>query len=372
MPTDPPPARVLILTAAIGAGHDRPAMMLARQIEEERPGTVVEIVDGLAAMGRHAVAIIEDNSRVLFGTPSRHWLFDVQYALFFRFAPLRTLARAVGVLAGGRTLHRLAREHRATVVVSTYPVTTDILGALRRLRRLPAPAIAAITDLAALRFWAAPGIDVHLVTHPESIPEVRSIAGPGPIVPVHGFSPPEFGDPVDVAGARAALGLPASGPIVVVSGGGWAVGDLEGAIAVAREQDAYVVALCGRSDEVRDRVAAAFAADRRVRVEGFTERMCDLLTAADALVHSTAGLTILEARLRGCQPISYGWGVAHIRANNRAFARYGLADVAASRADLSAALARALASPLAPDTSLRAIPSAASVVLAVSDAAASS
>ena len=41
------------------------------------------------------------------------------------------------------------------------------------------PCYSSITDLAGLRFWAHPGIDLHFVTHPESMEEVEQIAGAG-------------------------------------------------------------------------------------------------------------------------------------------------------------------------------------------------
>ena len=78
-----------------------------------------------------------------------------------------------------------------------------------------------------------------------------------------------------------------------------------------------------------------------MRLLGFTDRMSDLLAAADALVHSTAGLTVLEAQIRGCPVISYGFEVGHIRANNRAYRRFGLARVATSPAALRRELDRA-------------------------------
>ena len=37
-------------------------------------------------------------------------------------------------------------------------------------------------------------------------------------------------------------------------------------------------------------------------------RRYDLLAAADVLVHSSAGLTVLEAIIRGCPVVSYGFG----------------------------------------------------------------
>ena len=60
--------------------------------------------------------------------------------------------------------------------------------------------------------------------------------------------------------------------------------------------------------------------------------MSEWLAAGDALVHSTGGLTVLEAHVRGCPTISYGWGRGHIRVNNEAFRRFGIAEVAESDA----------------------------------------
>jgi hypothetical protein len=77
------------------------------------------------------------------------------------------------------------------------------------------------------------------------------------------------------------------------------------------------------------------------------------------------GLTVLEAIVRGCPVISYGWGRGHIRANNRAYRRFGLAEVASDRAELDGALRRALAHRPDPDLSLTRIPSAASEILAL-------
>jgi len=36
------------------------------------------------------------------------------------------------------------------------------------------------------------------------------------------------------------------------------------------------------------------------------------------------GLTVLEALMRGCPAVSYGWGRGHVRVNNAAFRRFGL------------------------------------------------
>jgi len=87
--------------------------------------------------------------------------------------------------------------------------------------------------------------------------------------------------------------------------------------------------------------------------------------AADALVHSTAGLTVLEAMIRGCPVISIMAGAwAHIRANNEAYRRFGLAEVAVTREELARALRRRAGEPPGfRDHSFAELPSAASLVL---------
>jgi UDP-N-acetylglucosamine:LPS N-acetylglucosamine transferase len=181
---------------------------------------------------------------------------------------------------------------------------------------------------------------------------------------VRGFNPPGFDAPPSRAAARAALGLPAGAPVVLVSGGGWGVGDVAGALAEALAvPHAHALVLCGTNAALRERLAAAHAGEERVRVLGFTDRMPELMAAADVLIHSTAGLTVLEAGICGCRTISYGWGRGHIRANNRAFREHGLAAVAGDRRALQTALADALAHPREPDAGWFALPAAADVLL---------
>jgi processive 1,2-diacylglycerol beta-glucosyltransferase len=359
-----PGPRVLIITATIGEGHDLPARVLAQGIEQERPDATVAIVDGVAAMGRILKVVLEDNSRWVF-RPWMNWAFDLQYRLLqWRFT--RRLASALVYLIGSRGLLRMIRSHDPDIVVSTYPGTTEVLGELRRRGRLDVPTCSAITDLAGLRYWAHPGIDLHLITHPESIDEVRAVAGEGTrVVAVRGLTVQGVLEPRDRGEARRALELPEDRKVVMVSGGGWGVGDLAGAADVALGLgDVFVVALCGHNEITRRHMDRRYGADSRVRVIGFTHQMSDLLAACDALVHSTAGLTVLEAIIRGCPVISYGWGVAHIRANNEAYRRYGLAEVALTREQLEAALRRALTERPPEDHSFARFPSAASVVLA--------
>ena len=358
-------ARVLIFTADIGAGHDLPAARLADALR--RRNAEPTIVDSLAAVGGFVQWAIRDGiESVLHEHPER---FDMQFRPLQR-PVLREAASSLALKLGGGALLREIAEARADIVVSTYPGATELLGRLRQDGRLDIPVVSAITDLAALRYWSHPGVDLHLLIHPESIHEVRAIAGADTrIAVVRGLSDPVFESLPTMAEARTALGLDVDRQVVAVSGGGWGVGDIEGAAGVARATGASVVMLCGSNDSLRDRMETTFDGDDSVLVLGFTDRMPEVLSAADVLVHSTAGLTVLEAIVCGARPISFGWGVGHIRINNRAYEATGLADVAADTHALAAALDRALASPPVPDESYGRRPSAAGAVLALLESA---
>jgi len=362
------PARVLILTASVGEGHDRPALWLAEQLRAERPETVVLVEDSLRVMGRLVATISETAPRVVFYR--LRWLWDLGFWAFTGPSAARGVAQRVLTRLGAPGLLALIEQSRPDVVVSVYPQASEVLARLRRSGRLSVPVLSGITDVAALDYWACRGADTYLVTQPEAITEVLAIAGAGADVhTVTGFTDPVFYAPRSPADARRALGLSEDGTIVLVSGGGWGVGDVEGAVAEALGiAGASVVCLTGRNDGLRATLGRRFAGESRVQVEGFTEVMGDWLAAGDALVHSTGGLTVLEAVLRGCPVISYGWGRGHIRKHNHAFRRYGLAEVVDSRRELRAALERALAGGRTETSGFTDLPSAASFVLAAADA----
>ncbi len=358
------PPRVLILSADIGEGHDLPARIIKADLEEEIPGVQVEIENGLEAMGKISASVLRNGSKFTFRWAP--WLFDIQYWLITKFAPARWLFHHLGYVLSGRGLMHVIERHDPDAVISTYPGVTAVLGMLRENRRLSIPVQSAITDLAGLRYWAHPGVDLHYVTHPESIEEVERLVGPGS---VEWARPPisrEFLMPRTRRDAREALDVPAHARMVLVSGGGWGIGDLEGAIESALTgNDTLVVCITGHNEGVRQRLEQRFDGDEQVRIIGFTEQMSDWMAAADAMIHATAGLTVLEAHIRGCPVVSYGFSAGHLRANNAAFERFGLAEVARSEHELESVLRHVTRERQSPDSSFASLPSIASRALSV-------
>jgi processive 1,2-diacylglycerol beta-glucosyltransferase len=322
------PRRVLILSADVGEGHAAAARALAEQIEASEQHAEVTVIDGLAAMGPLVRPVVEDGYRVqLRFFP---WTYTLVYWLLEKVVPIRALARRLLCLLGSRPLARAIAEHDPDVVVSTYPAVTVVLARLRRTGEVRCSTVATITDLTGLFFWAQPGIDVHLVMYGESMPSVERIAGRGSVQLVRPLISAEFLEPRCPVEARRALGLSEQGRTVVVSGGGWGVGDIAGAVREFTRvpEVSSIVCLAGRNEQLAAKLRGAFADEPRVRVYGFTDKMPAILAAADVLVHSTGGVTCLEARAAGTPVVSYGLPVGHARLNTRAMAALNLLRLA--------------------------------------------
>ena len=186
------------------------------------------MIDGLAAMGRVLKPVVEDGYRVqLRFIP---WTYTLVYGLLNHVRPARAVATRLLCWFGSRPLARTIAAHEPDVVVSTYPAVTVVLARLRRTSEVTCPTVATITDLTGLFFWAQPGIDMHMVMYGESLSSVEQIAGHDSVRLVQPLISGEFLERRCPVEARRALGLPEEGRMVVVSGGGWGVGDVEGAV----------------------------------------------------------------------------------------------------------------------------------------------
>ena len=230
-PTTGAPARILVLYSDIGEGHAATARAIGAELAQESPDVEVVLENGLAHMGRFLQYLQRDlyHAQLLRGP----WLYGLWYAIFATSRILRALGALALCLLASRPLLRLVSAQKPDLIVSTDPRVSVVLGHLRMRGKLVMPLCATLTDLGGLKFWVHPGVDVHLTTHPRLVPAVERLAGKGSArlvsPPVH----PAFYAPLGKAEAREALTLPAGRTLVLVSGGGWGTGDLEGALLAA-------------------------------------------------------------------------------------------------------------------------------------------
>lgn len=269
------------------------------------------------------------------------WLYGLGYDLLVACPAFAVLCKRVAGLRLARSLDPLVRAHRPDLVVSTYPMVSGGLARLRRRGRLPGRSVAVVTDVAVHPFWVWADVDETWTLLEASRAQAAALE-PGADVRV---APPVVDAryrPADRAAARAALGLPAGALVVLLSGGSLAFGGLDALVDAALEAGpgVQVLVLCGRDERLRARLQARGLPDRRLRPVGWTDRVPELLAAADLLLTTAGGMIATESLAVGT-PVLFAAPVpGHGRAGAAMTADAGLALVCAGPAEVTRTVRR--------------------------------
>jgi UDP-N-acetylglucosamine:LPS N-acetylglucosamine transferase len=339
-PAPPPPgASVAVVSASVGAGHDGAARELSRRLRAA--GTAVRQIDFLDILPAGCGRLLRATYHAELTWAPRTWGW-VAGATSGGATAART-SGVLGRLAGDRMVRAVGAD--PALVISTYPLASQLLGRLRRDGRMPSPALTFLTDMSVHPLWVAPGIDTHLALHAVPAGQARDLGAARTVVAgpaVH----PAFRPAVDGGerlAARSAFGLPAHEALALVVAGSWGVGAVDrSARAIADTGLAVPVVVCGHNDALRRRLDK----DPRVVALGWVDDMPTLMRAGDLVVQNAGGLTSLEALASGVPVISYECLPGHGRTNAAGLDTAGWAPWVRERGDLGAALARALREPV--------------------------
>jgi len=337
-------ARVLILTASYGSGHNVAARSLAAAFE--RAGASVRVVDHFRDL---VSPTFERASRGLYSWMLRRMplVWGFAYALGDRMATDSPLAFGMPRLGFTRLGQLLAREAPdAVVTVHATPAVAMALLA-RRGARVP-PHTTVVTDFVAHSQWIAGRVDRYCVAAEEVKHEFIARGIPPQRIVVTGVPlRPEFEIAQDPLESRAAFGLSPRLPVVLaMAGAQGSLGRLPGvarALAnVALPCQGVLVAGLDRRLETKLR---GLVEGTTIRTLGYVADIHRLMAAADLVVTKAGGMTVAEAMAAETPLVLYGSLPGQERRNERFASRCGIALVARSRSELERSLGRALGDP---------------------------
>jgi UDP-N-acetylglucosamine:LPS N-acetylglucosamine transferase len=183
----------------------------------------------------------------------------------------------------------LAAERAATGLATTGPAA-----ATPRLRT-----VVLCPDALPHGTWVREGIDLFLVTSPVGaagvrryVPRARVAVVPPPVRPAFFLAPPRLA-------ARSSLGIPPDARCVLLMGGGWGLGPVEGAARALAGAGVHVLAVAGHNPRLAARLEFLAATSPLVHPYGFTPRIAELMSASDLVVTLPGALTCGEARAVG-------------------------------------------------------------------------
>src|SRR6185295_4537825 len=164
-----------------------------------------------------------------------------------------------------------------------------------------------VTDFDVHAMWLCHHYEQYFVAIDEARVYLEVLGIPAGKITVSGIPiDPVFAERKDKHEMRRKHGLAADRTTILLSAGGFGVGSVDALIAalLPLQHRAQIVAICGRNEELRERLAgeaARLKPDANVLVKpfGYTKDMDELMTASDLVLGKPGGLTTCEALAKG-------------------------------------------------------------------------
>jgi processive 1,2-diacylglycerol beta-glucosyltransferase len=299
------PRQILVLSAAVGAGHLRAAQAVELALKETAPpGTRVENVDVLT--------LTNALFRKVYGTAYLDLVNKAPHVLGYFYdmmdRPRRpdssrdALRRAVEKL-NLRKLESFLLDTPWDLIVNTHFLPAEIIAGLRKKRRLTVPQMTVTTDFETHRLWVNTPCDHYTTATDEGkaylvhwgVPDENvTVTG----IPIH----PVFAREKPRNEVLRRQGIGGDRPVVLQLAGGFGVGPVEqlfkGLCAI--ETPLEIVVVCGKNQKLQTRLQKIQPPPRHAaKILGFTTDMDELLCAADLVLSKPGGLTTSEILARG-------------------------------------------------------------------------
>jgi processive 1,2-diacylglycerol beta-glucosyltransferase len=287
----------VLLAGSIGLGHE----MMARSCTSvlDQSGWHTRSLDSMALLGPLSRGT---GDRVFNGLIARApALYDGLH-----FAHLRTgskLARLMDRAAVARLVPALRTELQrspADLVLSVFATGASAAAKLKA-EEPGRRTVVLCTDVAVHRMWVCEGTDLFLVTSAAAEASVRRYLPRATVAVVPSPVRAEFYSAPSRELARDTLGVAGEDFCVLVIDSGWGFAPVGHSAAAMARAGIHVLAVAGRNQELERRFRELARTSPRVTAFGFTDRVPELMAAADVVVALPGAITCSEARVVGRQ-----------------------------------------------------------------------
>lgn len=302
------PQHILVLSAAVGAGHLRAAQAVELALKELAPGAVVKNVDVLSLTNAafrklYGEAYLDLVNKAPHLLGAMYDLLDKPHSKKTPSHKLKMVVQKLNLLKLKGMLTEPEHGRPWDVIVNTHFLPAEIIADLRREGRLDVCQLTATTDFDTHRLWVNQPCDRYTTATDEGKAYLEYWGVPGGSITVTGIPiHPVFAKEKSREECVQRQGLKGDRPVVLQLAGGFGVGPIEalfqGLLSIKRPLE--VVVVCGKNEKTRKKLEGVSVPSRhRARIIGFTTEIDELMGAADLVVSKPGGLTTSEVLARG-------------------------------------------------------------------------
>jgi processive 1,2-diacylglycerol beta-glucosyltransferase len=296
--------KVLILSAAVGAGHLRAAEALEKTFKQMNAAAEVKNIDVLnytnplfrRLYGKAYLDMVNTMPEVL------GWMYDSLDKPWENERRRLALDRLNTL-----PLINLLKKEKPDLAVCTHFLPAEIISWLKAKGKVDFPQSIVVTDFDAHAMWLCHNYEQYFVALEETKIHLAKIGIPADKISVTGIPiDPVFAESKDKRALREKFGLEKDKLTILVSAGGFGVGNVEHLLEALSDlrTPSQIVAICGRNEDLKtklERLAHEKLNNERVTFKpiGFTREMDEYMSAADLIVGKPGGLTTSEALAKG-------------------------------------------------------------------------
>ncbi len=286
---------ILLLSANTGEGHNSTAKALVEVFQQQ--GHSCHILDALSYLSTgFSKLICNSHNRIYRYLPK---LFDAGYGMMEKISPYsEELSPIYEILRlGTGKLYRRLQAEDYDAVICTHPFSGVMLTEVRNVYGLNVPSFFVSTDYTCAPTVEMCQLDGFFIPHPELSGEFTKAGLPRrKLIPTGIPVRQSFYQRQEAVGLRGKLGLPQQSCVILLMTGSMGCGPVEKiakSLCAQLPQNAYVVAICGNNEKLRESLLQLQLP--RLRVLGFTTQISDYMDAADMIITKPGGLSSTEA-----------------------------------------------------------------------------
>jgi processive 1,2-diacylglycerol beta-glucosyltransferase len=295
--------RVLILSATSGNGHVRAAQALEKAFRQCAEPVDVKHIDALQytspmfrnLYSRAYLRLVNNAPHVLgyvYDAADKPWRAENRRLAFDRLNALPLIRQIV--------------DYEADLIVCTHFMPAEIVSWLLAKKRVQAKHAVIVTDFDAHAMWLTRNYDVYFAAMEETREHLVSMGLERNKIEVTGIPiDPVFAEIKDKREMRLKYGLSPDRTVVMLSAGGFGVGNMEALLEqlCAVRHPLQVLAMCGQNQRLYadvTKLAGAHAEQHPgsqtiITPVSFTKTIDEYMSAADMIVGKPGGLTTCEA-----------------------------------------------------------------------------
>ncbi len=293
--------RILILSASVGNGHVTAADALKKAFEIKGIATEVRHEDVLKftnplfrrLYGNAYITLVNSMPEVLgwmYDSLDEPWKNEKRRLLFDK---LNT-----------RPLVRMILEYDPDWIICTHFLPSEIISDLKGSGKMTTPQAIVVTDFDMHALWLCRHYEHYFVALEETAVYLRSLGYLDEKTTVSGIPiDPKFAEDKPTVEMRSKYGLDANLPTVMLSLGGFGVGNIDKLLdsLKALATPIQILAMCGKNEELKTQLEHEIPGKNGTRVIpiGYTRDMDEYMSASDLIVGKPGGLTTCEALTKG-------------------------------------------------------------------------